>query len=207
MKDLTEEEDMISIFSHFAKKYIQKNASFLLNDHYLETSQFRELGDHLAQDRLAYLQYMSALGINKVCPVREKRIVQLAENDPISYVLRYSEINKDPEAYLHLDGCYEYLSAFYKFLEDSKAVYAVMAPAIPGWVKRSLEEDYITFAVCGLDPELLKPLTPIFTFFYANKRGLDDATYIVNLNPDMLRKLLQRIPMPESVEEDEETVL
>lgn len=91
------------------------------------------MGSKLAVQKVTCLEYIDEMGLNQTYSCSSS-IVSNAENNPIKYLFKYSNLGYDKEFLEKLEFCNDFLSNYYVFRENMKQISTKVNSQLPLWV-------------------------------------------------------------------------
>lgn len=178
---------IVSFFVFKANYYIINHKDELFNNNHI-AKVCKDMGSKLAVQRVTYFEYIDEMGLNQTYSCSSS-IVSNAENNPIKYLFKYSNLGYDKESLEKLEFCNDFLSNYYVFRENMKQLSTKVNSQLPLWVYYFSNSENIPYIICDLDKELKKMQKSVFHFSYVSPAGQSFRDYDIVITSDILKQL------------------
>lgn len=185
---------MFSFYSAFvaSKYYIRKNAKILFENSRPVSENFHDLGEVLINEYYDFEQQIQYLGINNLYECSSS-IVSNASRNPIKYLIKYSEIEKNVDSLDCLDYCLYYTKALESLTPDLNYTYLHIKSQLPWLVKLLAPVNYTVLEVCNVDKYVLEIKPAAFEFFYESPASRTSRSFKVNITSDVLEDVISDV--------------
>lgn len=185
---------MFSFYAAFvaSKYYIRKNAKKLFENSRPVSENFHDLGEVLINEYYDFEQQIQYLGINNLYECSSS-IVSNASRNPIKYLIKYSEIEKNVDSLDCLDYCLYYTKALESLIPDLNYTYLHIKSQLPWLVKLLAPVNYTVLEVCNVDKYVLEIKPAAFEFFYESPASRTSRSFKVNITSDVLEDVISDV--------------
>lgn len=179
------------ILNKIANSYVKKHATELIERTKPLSVEYDVLAKNLVTNKIKFSKYIESLNLNMTFDC-SRNIVTNAENNPLKYVIKYSNIEYDIETLANVDFCREYLTNLSKFTDMSKEIWLNIKKLLPLWVNLSVSKKAIPYIVINA-MELYKFKKPIFIFSYVSPAGKSEKKFDVVIDDKITSQIVSEI--------------
>lgn len=172
-------------FTYTANQYVQHNKTFLFSNHGSFASTCKTCGQTLESNFLTYCEYIDDLGISKVHNC-SSAIVSSASNNPIKYLIKYSDIEYSTQCLEKIDFCIDFMHSIRDFHTNMASLGEDVHRQLPLFVRLFVTREKIPYTLCDVSYRLSKTSCPTFRFSYISAAGKSQHSYSILVTPNIL---------------------
>lgn len=196
MKNLLYSILAILILYYFLRRiflaYIEKHKETLFEDTEPLSSQCKELGNKIENQKVYYDNYIKSLGLYKIhyC---SSSVVSNASNNKIKYLLKYSDLENNMECLEKLEFCINFVKLHSEFTTKTKLLSSQILNKIPNISTLFISQKKLPFLICDINWKLHKLDVYSFQFYYSSPAGKSTMTYTIPISQNVMELLQSEI--------------
>ncbi|MFR5876126.1 MAG: HNH endonuclease [Eubacterium sp.] len=184
---------MVLVMSCYANTYIKKHGLeiFSINKPISDTCQ--SLATLLKQQQGTYQNYLSNMGLNQTYRCSSS-VLSNAENKPLKYLIKYSNVDYSMQCLEQLEFCACYLQSLSDFHKISNQLYTQALKQIPSMVGIFVSKKKFFSIVCGIyDISSFRKGNASFRFLYISPAGKSQREFKIKITTEIIQKLQSEI--------------
>ena len=180
---------MISLTLYIsANNYIKKHSSEIYEKNEPLSSECRNLASFLLKQQSTFKRYLAENGLTQTYKCSNS-VLSNAENNPIKYLIKYSNLDYDIECLEELDFCEIFSEKLGIFYEKADELYKQVSKTIPNRVCIFLPKEKFFVKICNIDLSFLPQSYPVFRFLYISPAGKNQREYKISITTDVIKEL------------------
>lgn len=180
------------IFTNMANGYIKRNKEMLFNSGGTLAIKCRDLGLNLEERISIYDKYVNELGLNQTIKCTNS-IVSNASNDPIKFIIKYSNIEYNKYCLEQLDFCSAFMNDLGILHDDMDELYKYVRLKLPFFINLFASESEAPYFICGIDIDITSVKNPVFCFLYMSPMGRSQNEYETEITPEIISNLQETV--------------
>ena len=172
--------------------YIESQKENLFNSCYSISSYCKEIGIQLVNQLPKYNFTVKEIGLNQshYCT---NLIISKASNNPIQYLLKYSNLRNDKASLDHLDFFIDFNKRLLLFHSQMDELSKQITSSLPMHIRLFASKKDLAYTVCNVSVELINIKNPIFSFIYSSPAGRVQNTVEIEITTTILNNLISEI--------------
>lgn len=183
---------LILIMYLSANAYIKKRSSKIFDKNKPLSDDCKSLSALLVNQQKTFQSYLENLKLNRTYNCSSS-VLSNAENNPVKYLIKYSEIDYDMQCLEQLEFCARYLESFRDFKQNSYQLYKQALAQLPFRVRIFLSKKHFFSCVCDIEINSFPKSCPSFRFLYKSPGGKSQREFKVTITTEIIRKIQSEI--------------
>lgn len=176
------------IVVYLSNKYVYDRKDFFYEGHIELTAESNRLGRKLSDEYQTYCEYIDDIGFDREYDCSSS-IVSNARNNPVNYLIKYSDISYD-EFYLdRIDFCIEFINNLEALRDNFFELNKSIKKELPFIVRLFSTKSKIPYWICNVDLSVHDYEKPYFVFSYVSPAGRSAQEYYIDITPDILERI------------------
>ena len=176
------------IVVYFSNKYVYDRKDSFYEGHIEITAESNHLGRKLLDEYQTYCKYIDDIGFDREYDCSSS-IVANARNNPVNYLIKYSDISDD-EFYLdRIDFCIEFINNLEDLRDNFFELNESIKKELPFIVRLFATKYKIPYWICKVDLSVHDYQKPYFVFSYVSPAGRSTQEYFIDITPDILERI------------------
>lgn len=180
---------MISLALYIsANNYIKKHSSEIYEKNEPLSSECRDLASFLLKQQSTFKRYLAENGLTQTYNCSNS-VLSNAENNPIKYLIKYSDLDYDIQCLEELDFCETFSEKLGIFYEKTDELYKQVSKTIPNRVCIFLPKEKFFVKICNIDLSFFPQSYPVFRFLYISPAGKSQREYKILITTDVIKEI------------------
>lgn len=183
---------IVLIMYFFANTYIKKNSSEIFNNNKPISDKCKNLAMLLLNQQKTFQNYLANMKLNQTYKCSSS-VLSNAENNPIKYLIKYSEIDYSIQCLEQLEFCACFLESLKDFRKNSNQLYTQALTQLPFRVRIFLSKKKFFSCVCDIDIHSFQNDNPVFIFSYISPSRKSQREFKIIITTEIIRKVQSEI--------------
>ena len=175
-----------------ANIYIKKNKSEIFDNNKPISDLCKELAILLQNQQNTFKNYLANMKLSQTYKCSNS-VVSNAENNPVKYLIKYSEIDYSIQCLEQLEFCACFLKSLSEFHKNSNQLYTQALAKLPFRVRIFLSKKKFFSCVCDIDINSFPENNPAFRFLYISPAGKSQHEFKVVITTEIISKVQSEI--------------
>ncbi len=173
---------------YFSNKYVLDRTDFFYEEHIGITAESHLLGKKLFDEYQTYCEYINDIGFDREHDCSNS-VVSNARNNPVNYLIKYSDITSD-EFYLdRIDFCLEFTNNLKALRNNFFELTKSIKDELPFFVRLFATKYKLPFWICNVNLSIHDYENPYFVFSYVSPAGRSAQEYFIDITPEILERI------------------
>lgn len=175
------------LLSIMASVYIKQHKDELAENNEL-VEPCKKAASKLVNQYPTFMNNIQSMGLSKVYSC-SRSVVSGASNNPIKYLVKYSEIDNSLEDLERIDFCISYLKLLSHYKDFIENIRDQVSKSIPLWVRMFSSKEKLPYTICGINKKSIVFPNPAFRFSYVSPAGKSGANFTIYIDRNALEDL------------------
>lgn len=183
---------IVTCLRKFSNWRIAKNNKkyFELNKETCEKN--KKKGEAIFESYVQYRDFIKYFNLNRIIRCSNS-VVSNSSQNPIKYLIKYSDINYSVEDMEKLEFILKYLTDYALFVEEMNKASNKMKKKLPLFYKLFVDRRKLPYLICGLNYELANIKEPFLYFLYISPRGRSRNENKITIDIDVIKALVHEV--------------
>lgn len=183
---------MLSICRIAANKYVIKNRQELFDEARPLSDKCAKTGIRLLNELQTFRKYIHEMGLCQTYSCSSS-IEANAANNPIKYLIKYSNIKYDENNLEKIDYCIKWSRLYRQNITDMTTLTNNIRNNLPPFIKLFTSRKKLSYNVCNISYDLAKFEDPVFIFSYVSTAGRSGRLVEIYITPAVLLNIRSEV--------------
>ena len=179
---------LVLMFKFVANNWIKKNRKQLFGNNKPLTNECEKLGIEILNKEVQYDANINDMGLNRTYKCSGS-IVANAKNNPVKYLLKYSDLEYEVRYLEELEFCINFLDMQNEFIDKMENLCEKAKQELPLHIKVFVSKEKLPFLICNIPLKAKNRKSYAFEFLYVSPAGKSRSEYKVDISNVILKKI------------------
>lgn len=183
---------IVLVMYFFANTYIKKNNSEIFNNNKPISDMCKNLAILLLNQQRTYQSYLTNMSLDQTYKCSNS-ILSNAENNPVKYLIKYSNMDYSMQCLEQLEFCACFLESLNEFHKNSNKLYTQALAQLPFRVRIFLSKKKFFSSICDIDIDSIQKNKPVFRFLYISPAGKNQREFKITITTEIIKNIQSEI--------------